>query len=43
MITDTQYFGDSTSDGSWKMEIESGGLVIYKKETGTWVEKGRFN
>jgi hypothetical protein len=43
MITDTQYFGDSTSDGSWKMEIESGDLVVYKKETGSWAEKGRFN
>ena len=41
-ISTTQYFGDKTTDGSWKMEIESGDLVIYKKETGTWVEKGRY-
>jgi hypothetical protein len=41
-ISTTQYFGDATSDGSWKMEIESGDLVIYKKETGSWVEKGRY-
>ncbi len=40
--TDAQYFGDSSTDGSWKMEIESGDLVIYKRETGTWIEKGRY-
>ena len=42
LISTTQYFGDKTTDGSFKMEIESGDLVIYKKETGTWVEKGRY-
>lgn len=42
MQSGTQYFGDPTVDGTWKIEIESGDLVIYKRETGSWVEKGRY-
>lgn len=36
------YFGDSVTNGSWRIYISSGNLVVEKRETGSWIEKGRY-
>jgi len=36
------YFGDKTTNGSWRIGISSGSLVVEKRESGSWVEKGAY-
>jgi hypothetical protein len=40
--TDAMYWGDPTTDGSWRMKIDSGNFVVQKRESGAWVTKGEF-
>ena len=34
------YFGDSTTDGSWRIFVDSGNLSFQKRVGGNWLEKG---
>ena len=36
------YFGDATTDGSWRMKLSGANIVWEKHETGTWSQKGSF-
>ena len=36
------YIGSPTSDGSWRIIIDSGNLSIEKRESSVWVQKGAF-
>ena len=36
------YFGDATTDGSWRMKLSGADIVWEKRETGTWNQKGSF-
>ena len=36
------YIGDQSTNDSWRMTIDSGNLVVQKRETGVWVTKGTF-
>ena len=36
------YFGDATTDGSWRMKLNGANIVWEKRETGTWSQKGSF-
>jgi len=34
------YFGDSGTDGTWRIGLDSGALVFQLRVSGSWVEKG---
>lgn len=36
------YFGDSATNGSWRIIRSGNDLVIERRESGSWVEKGAF-
>jgi len=40
------YFGDKVDNeypnGTWKICLSGNDLVVYRKESGSWVEKGAF-
>lgn len=36
------YFGDASTDGSWRIYVSGVNLVIEKRESGSWVEKGSY-
>jgi hypothetical protein len=36
----TRYFGDSTTDGSWRITVNGTGLDFERRESGIWVKKG---
>jgi hypothetical protein len=36
----TRYFGDSTTDGSWRITVNGTGLNFERRESGIWVKKG---
>ena len=38
----TVNFGDPTTEGTWRMTIDTGNLVIQYRTGGNWVEKGKF-
>ena len=39
----TIYWGDKTTEGTWK-EVRSGNdILIYRLESGVWVEKGGWS
>jgi len=39
----SKYFGNPGQDGSWRMRIsDTGDLVVEKRESGAWVEKGAY-
>ena len=40
--TSAFYFGDSTTDGTWKISRNGTDLVIERRESGSYVEKGSF-
>ena len=37
------YIGDPTTDGSWRMILDSGNFVVQKRESSSWVTKGTFS
>jgi len=37
-----QYFGDKTTNGSWRVGINGTALVVERRESGSWVEKGAY-
>ena len=39
---DYLYFGDSGTDGSWRIYVSGANLIIEKRESGSWVEKGAY-
>lgn len=41
--TNYMYFGDSATDGSWRMCIVTGNFQVQKRESGTWNTKGIFS
>jgi hypothetical protein len=43
-VTSSEYFviGDPTIDGSWRIGLDSGNLVLQKRVTGAWSTKGSF-
>lgn len=41
--TDWYYLGDPTTDGTWRMGIETGDFVVQKRVSGTWETKGSFS
>ena len=36
------YFGDPSTNGSWRIYISGANLVVEKREGGIWVEKSAF-
>ena len=42
MSVTTLYFGDSDTNGSWKLEVDGNDLKAYRRESATWIEKGGF-
>ena len=36
------YFGDATTDGSWRMKLSGVDIMWEKRATGTWNQKGTF-
>jgi len=38
----TLNLGDSSTDGSWRIMVSGNNLVIERRESGSWVEKGQF-
>lgn len=36
------YFGDPNTDGSWRIYISGTNLVIERRESSSWVEKGSY-
>ena len=36
------YFGDSGTDGSWRVGRSGTSLVVERRESAAWVEKGAF-
>lgn len=36
------YFGDSSTDGSWRIGIVVNDLSVQRRESSLWVEKGAF-
>jgi hypothetical protein len=36
------YFGSPTSNGSWRLKVSGDDLIIERRESDAWVEKGRF-
>lgn len=36
------YFGNESTDGSWRFYVSGENLVVEKRESGVWVEKGSF-
>jgi hypothetical protein len=41
--TEWYYIGDPTTDGTWRMGIDTGDFVVQKRVTGSWVTKGNFS
>lgn len=37
-----KYFGDATTDGSWRIGVSGADLLVEKRESGVWVEKSAF-
>lgn len=37
------YFGASGTDGSWRIGINTGNLIVEKRVAGVWTEKGLFS
>lgn len=37
------YFGDSSTDGSWRMSISGVNFIIEKRVSGNWIISGTFN
>ncbi len=37
------YFGDSVTDGSWRITISGNDLSFERRESGSWVQKGSMN
>lgn len=42
-LSDYFYFGDSITDGSWRIYISVNGLVFERRESGVWNYKGGFS
>lgn len=42
VATDYLYFGDQTTDGSWRMTIVGTDLIVQRKVSGDWLLKGTF-
>ena len=40
--SDFLVIGDPEVDGSWRLFISSSNLLVQRRESGTWVEKGAF-
>ena len=40
--TNGVYFGDTTTNGSWRFIRSGDNLVAERRESGNWVEKGKF-
>lgn len=40
--SNTVYFGDANTNGSWRITTSGNNLVIERRESGSWVEKGAF-
>ena len=38
----TFYFGDSETDGTWRIQPAGTDLVFQRREAGVWVTKGTF-
>jgi len=38
----TLYIGDRTTNGSWRFRDDGTNLIIERRESGTWNEKGAF-
>ena len=36
------YIGDQSTNGSWRFYISGDNLVVEKRESGSWAEKGAF-
>ena len=36
------YFGDATTDGSWRMKLNGANIVWEKRTSGTWSQMGSF-
>ena len=42
-VNTVSYFGGlSTEDGTWKIEVSGTDLIVYRRESSVYVEKGRF-
>jgi hypothetical protein len=41
--SDAMYFGDPTTDGTWRQVRSGNDFVIERRESGSYVEKGRFS
>lgn len=39
-LTSFIYFGDSGTDGTWRIGLDAGALVFQLRVAGSWVEKG---
>jgi hypothetical protein len=37
------YFGDSSTDGSWRMSISGANFIVEKRVIGNWIISGTFN
>ena len=37
------YFGDSSTDGSWRMSISGANFIVEKRVGGNWIISGTFN
>jgi hypothetical protein len=42
-VTNWVYYGDPTTNGSWRTGVINGEFMIEKRESGLWVTKGTFN
>lgn len=40
--SETKYWGDPDTDGSWRMRVSGGELVVEKRIAGVWVEQFSF-
>lgn len=38
----TTYFGDSTTDGTWRITPVGNNLSVQRREAGSWVEKSAY-
>ena len=37
------YFGNSSTDGSWRMSISGANFIVEKRVSGNWIISGTFN
>lgn len=40
--SETKYFGDENTDGSWRITVSGTNLLVERRESGVWVEKSAF-